>query len=172
MDQPKGAFQSPAIMKPYEPRYVSDNLPFMLGDAARWLGASDHTANFYADRLSNLFKWTPPVAAVDAAGEIGGALHDGRYRDAATSAALAGTAGYWAKPVGRALGSMLPTKGNRDAGMAAMLSKGPQDAPPVSPSMLTWREGINNASEMPNIMRQGAFDPANLNGRPAFRLVE
>jgi hypothetical protein len=158
---PSAQTQSGPVMKPWEPRQVSDNIPLMLADLLRSGGASDHTANRVGDRLGGLAKYTPPVAFVDAAGDIGGAAHDGRYRDAATNASLAATFGYWAKPMGRAMGSMLPTAANRDAGMAAMMARMPQDAPPVSPSMLTWREGINNASEVPHAMRRGNFAPAN-----------
>ena len=150
-----------ALMSPYQPRRVSDNLPWMVNDALQGMGMSGPAANRLADRAGSMAPWLPPVAFADAAGDIGGALHDGRYRDAATNASLAATFGYWAKPMGRAMGSMLPTAANRDAGMAAMMSRMPHDAPPVPPSLLTWREGINNASEVPNAMRWGNFAPAN-----------
>ena len=121
-----------ALMQPYQPRYLSDNLPFMLMDAYRAAGVPEQHVNALASKVSNAATWLPPVGVLDAASDIGGQLHHGNMSEAALRAALWGGMGVAGYGAGRAVGAMLPNAANRDLGIAYFMERQPQSAPTVA----------------------------------------
>lgn len=115
-----------ALMQPYQPRYLSDNLPFMLMDAYRAAGVPEQHVNALASKVSNAATWLPPVGVLDAASDIGGQLHHGNMSEAALRAALWGGMGVAGYGAGRAVGAMLPSAANRDLGMAYFMERQPE----------------------------------------------
>ena len=112
---PRGA----AVMKPWEPKYITDNVAPMVSDAASALGVPSTVANRLGREVGTATSWSPPGAFVDAAGDIGGALNRGDARDAILKAGMWNAARAIGGPVYRGAASLLPTAARRDAMQAA-----------------------------------------------------
>jgi hypothetical protein len=159
-----------AEMKPYEPRLFSDNIPHAVGDFARWLGASDHTANFYGNRAQEFFKMSPPGAMVDAASDIGRDLGQGRVGPALLNAAGAVLNTHAA---GKILGGLLPvTRGLQDT-MRAKALDSLIDSPirsgmPPTTGVATG-QSFDLPRTQPNVMMRPGMAPANVNDRSMMR---
>lgn len=119
------AMRTDARMAPWEPKYVTDNLSPMISDAARAVGVPDRVADRLGREGSTAASFTPPGAAVDAAGDIGSALGRGNSRDAIIKAALWNAFRLFGLGGVKAAAGVLPTEARRDAWRATAAERQP-----------------------------------------------
>lgn len=137
-------------MRNSQVRNPTDNVRPMAYDALSalpsWMGVSHPMAQEYAAKIGAAAPWTPPGFMADAAGGIGGKLHEGKPAEAALNAYLLFLTGKLGQVAGR-----MVTPAPRDHGMAAVLNALHPNSAPVSRETsrtLSKHGGMNDAGMM------------------------
>jgi hypothetical protein len=143
-------------------RNPTDNVRPMAYDALSAMGVGHEDAQNYAGKMGDIAPWTPPGFMVDAAGGIGGKLHEGKPAEAAANAWLT----YLLGKAGQGAARMV-TPTARDAGIAKVLEALHPNSKSVSP--MTSRHlshgAINDAGDINSLLTKMGLAPANANAR-------
>lgn len=163
-----------ARMKPWEPKYITDNIGPMLSDAASAVGVPDRIANRFGREASTAASWSPPGAVLDAAGDIGGAIHEKNYRDAILKAGMWNMMRLIGGPMYRGAAAVMPTAARQDAMQAAYRETMP-GWPAITSPISRRAEGMQSPVNLGDLHRgygHAYFNgvvPANVNGRSNMR---